>query len=106
MRFFNKKYRGHSVIATIMAFVLSFPVTGFLNGIFTAITPVGESIDIKGRLLIGALEAVVASLSFGKPWGDNEPEMTLKFRILVFIVFIFLTILIFRIITRRTNKKP
>jgi len=106
MEIFKKKNRGELIGATVLGFLASFPTAGFLNGFFSGTSDAGLIEQLKGRLFIGCFEAIASATSWGKPWGDDVAEiMNIKFRIFVFIVFIVITFLIFKLIKKLNNKK-
>jgi len=105
MNLYFKENRPELIVSTLISIIISFPVTGFFHGFITAIGNDGGFSELKGRFFVGIFEAIASSLSFGKPWGDGYESETIRFRIIIFIVFIILTFLIFKFLTRNSKKK-
>ena len=99
------KNKTELILSSIFGFFLSLPLTGFLHGFFTAIGSGGFFDDLKGRFIIGAMEAIGSSLSVGAPFGENEPDANTKLRILTFFAFLIITFSRYKFITRKKNKK-
>ncbi len=98
------KNKTELIISSISGFLLSIPLAGFLHGFFTAIGNGSFFDDIKGRLIIGAMEAIASSLTTVAPFGKNETEGNTKLRIITCFVFLILTFTIYKFTTRKKNK--
>jgi hypothetical protein len=104
MKIIILKNKPELIVSSISGFLLSIPLAGFLHGFFTAIGNGSFFEDIKGRLIIGAMEAIASSITTGAPFGENEPEANTKLRIITCFVFLIITFTIYKFTTRKKNK--
>jgi len=98
------KNKTELIISSISGFVLSIPLAGFLHGFFTAIGNGSFFEDIKGRLIIGTMEAIASSITTVAPFGENETEANTKLRIITCFIFLIITFTIYKFTTRKKNK--
>ena len=79
------------IISLLAGLMLSFPLTGFVYGLF-ACSDCGNGVSgIAGRIFIGFVEAVLTTITLGAPW-DNEGGTTstnLKLYVLITFVIVF-----------------
>jgi RsiW-degrading membrane proteinase PrsW (M82 family) len=99
-----QKNKTELFLSTIFGFILSLPLTGFLHGFFTAIGKGSFFDNLKGRFIIGVMEAVASSFSYGAPFGKNEPEANARLRLLTFFVFLIINFITYKFITRKKKK--
>lgn len=95
-----------SLITILILFAASFPVTGFIYGIFACTDCGGGARGAIGRTFIGFVEAILTTITLGAPWNNEAGNSSTNLRFYVLITFIcFLSLsLISRLVRKRRQK--
>jgi hypothetical protein len=68
----SKKDKIRTIISLLVGLILCLPLTGFIYGVFACKDCTrGLLSQTIGRVFIGFVEAVLTTLTLGKPWADE-----------------------------------
>jgi hypothetical protein len=91
------------ILSGILGLVFSFPVTGFIYGVFACKDCGNGASGIIGRAFIGLVEAVLTTITFGAPWDNEGGSTSTNLRVYVLITFLILSILFY--LKQRAKQK-
>lgn len=90
--------------SSIIGLSLSFPVTGFIYGVYFCENYGQGFSGLVMRILLGFVESILTTITLGAPWDNEGGTSSTNLRFYVFLTFITITLTAFLIQKRMKNN--